>query len=131
MDFQTEIKVAYEVLTQTQKNEICNGCGGKGSWLKPPLKAFYKTSCNHHDYGYWCGSTEEQRKFNDIKLFQNMKKDCSRLPWWKFLLYYPWCRAYYTMVRRFGKDFFYYGITKRWPIPTQEQLKKLKEKKEC
>ena len=125
MDFQTEIRIPYELLTIEQKKEICNGCGGKGSWIKPPLKAFFKTDCDHHDYGYWCGVTEKERKNNDVNLMLFMSKDCTTLPWWKFLFYYPWCVIYYLAVRRCGKGYFYWGKEKRWPIPTKGQIDRL------
>jgi hypothetical protein len=125
MKTQTEIRIPYELLTPEQKKEICNGCGGKGSWIKPPLRIFYKASCNHHDYGYWCGCTEAERKIDDEKLFQAMRKDCHKVSWFKRLLYRPWCNLYYKAVRLKGSEFFYWGEKKRWPAPTEEQLQKL------
>lgn len=123
MEFQTKIKVPYKLLTPEQKKEICNGCGGKGSWVKPPLSVFYDTSCNHHDYGYWCGACEEDRLKDDTKLREMMRKDCARLPWYKQALYRPWCLFYYQAVRAKGDNYFYWGKEKRWPIPTEDQLK--------
>jgi len=125
-NWQNEIKIPYELLTLEQKTEICNGCGGKGSWVKPPLKAFYRTSCNHHDYGYWCGVTEEVRKACDQKLRRNMRKDCKKLSFIKKFIYRPWCSLYYVAVRLKGSEYFYWGTKKRWPIPTKEQLLFLK-----
>lgn len=123
--YQHDIKIPYELLTDEQKKEICNGCGGKGSWLKPPLRAFFDTDCDHHDYGYWCGNTEKIRKACDVRLMLGMSKDCTELPWYKFIFYYPWCVGYYWMVRRCGKVFFYWGKKKRWPVPTPEQLNRI------
>jgi len=128
MDSQTDIKIPYELLTKEQKEEICNGCGGKGGWIKPPLKAFFITSCNHHDYGYWCGVTESDRKGCDDGLLVSMTKDCTSLPWYKFILYYPWCLLYYVGVRKVGNNFFYYGKVKRYPAPTQDQLNRINER---
>ncbi len=31
----------YEDLTPEEKKEICNGCGGKGGWIKPPHAVFF------------------------------------------------------------------------------------------
>lgn len=122
MKTQTEIRIPYELLTPEQKGEICNGCGAKGCWVRPPVAVFYKASCNHHDYGYWQGVTEKDRKNSDKELKRNMKKDCGRLPWWRYALYRPWCQLYYHAVRLGGKPAFYWGAKKRWPVPTAEQL---------
>ncbi len=67
----------YEDLTPEEKKEICNGCGGKGGWIKPPHRVFFEASCNHHDYGYWKGCTEEDRKKCDKKFYGATVKDCS------------------------------------------------------
>ena len=45
----------YEELDVKQKAYICNGCGGKGGFVKPPYRIFFNASCNHHDYGFWKG----------------------------------------------------------------------------
>ena len=37
----------YKDLTDTQKQAICNGCGGKGGFINPPEFLFH-ASCNHH-----------------------------------------------------------------------------------
>lgn len=103
----------YEDLTPPEKKEICNGCGGKGSWVKPPHGAFFKASCNHHDYGYWKGCTEEDRKICDKKFYHAMREDCKTLPWYQKIRYRPWCWAYYNSVRMFGKKYFYYADKKR------------------
>lgn len=103
----------YEDLIREQKEEICNGCGGKGGKISPPYAIFFETSCNHHDYGYWKGCTEKDRQECDNKLFQAMRKDCRRLSWFKRLLYRPWCNLYYKAVRLQGKKYFYYADKKR------------------
>jgi len=105
--------VKFEDLTKAEKKDICNGCGGKGGWIKPPLAAFFKTDCDHHDYGYWKGNTEAHRKQCDKKLKESMKKDCDKLPWYKQPLYRPWCYLYYRGVRVVGADYFYYGKIQR------------------
>ena len=118
MKWQTKTRVKYEDLPRECKKEICNGCGGKGGWVKPPHRIFFKTSCNHHDYGYACGGTEEDRKQGDLMLLNFMFYDCSFLPWWRKVRYLPWCFVYYFSVRAFGGKYFYYG-TKRWPLFVQ------------
>lgn len=133
METQSSIRIPYELLTPQQKDEIVNGCGGKGSKVRPPKGIFYKASCNHHDYGYWVGCTDEQRLLCDKNLKKAMKDDCSKLPWWKQAAYRPWCYGYYRAIRIAGKQYFYYGEEKRWPVPTPEQLAIItnQEKAEC
>jgi len=107
--------VKYEDLTPKQKATIINGCGGKGGWVRPPHGVFFKTSCSHHDYGYFKGHTEENRAAADRMLYRLMREDCSTLSFFKKLRYRPWCLAYYLGVRVMGWRYFYYGPEKRYP----------------
>lgn len=125
METQVLLPIPFEILTDDQKKEICNGCGGKGSWVVPPKAIFFKTDCDHHDYGYWKGITEEQRLVCDKKLKESMLQDCARLPWYKKPLYYPWAHVYYIAVRKAGDNYFHYGKEIRWPVPTQNQIDQL------
>jgi len=115
MQWQIETPVKYEDLTEAQAHEICNGCGGKGGWVKPPHRIFFAASCDHHDYGYSKGCNEQHRKQADKKLYQAMVNDCRGLSWVKWLRYRPWCWAYYLAVRTVGWKFFQYGSCRRWP----------------
>lgn len=118
MEIQTGIPVAYEDLTPSEKQEICNGCGGKGGIVKPPYAAMFKTSCNHHDYGYFKGCTRLDRLKNDLNLFWFLLKDS-----WSFgfkkphkVIYFSiWAALYFIGVRLVGWKFFYYGESKRYP----------------
>jgi len=103
----------YDHLSPTQRNEICNGCGGKGGLIKPPHRIFFETSCNKHDFSYYLGCTEKDRLKADKGFYQAMKQDCESLPWYQYARYRPWCWVYYKAVRRFGRKFFYYGDKKR------------------
>lgn len=103
----------YEDLTPEEKAEICNGCGGKGGWIKPPHRIFFDASCNHHDYGYWCGGTEEDRLNCDSKFYAAMVNDCADLPWYQYIRYRPWCWGYYLGVRKCGGKYFNYADQKR------------------
>jgi len=107
--------IDYEDLTVAQKEAICNGCGGKGSWVKPPHRIFFKASCNHHDYGYYKGCTEKDRLAADQKLYKRMQEDCIGLPMFKKIQYKPWCWLYYRAIRMMGGSFFYYADKQREP----------------
>jgi hypothetical protein len=103
----------YEELTPEQKKEICNGCGGKGSFITPPHAIFFHASCNHHDYGYWKGCTEKDRLDCDEKFYAAMIEDCKTLNWFEYARYRPWAWLYYKAVRAFGGNYFYYAKEKR------------------
>ena len=96
----------FEDLTKEEKDAICNGCGGKGSKIVPPHAVFFRACCDHHDYGYWRGGTEKDRKRCDKMFYMAMKKDCKGLPWLDRLRYKPWCWVYYRAVRQFGARYF-------------------------
>ena len=98
----------YKDLTDTQKQAICNGCGGKGGFINPPEFLFH-ASCNHHDFRYWRGCTEADRKDADDSFYKWMKVDVSESklylkPYYHFLAW-----SYYKAVRLFGKKYFNYS----------------------
>ena len=104
----------YSILTPEQKEKICNGCGAKGGWVKPP-NFIFNASCDHHDFLYWLGNTEADRKYADKAFYKKMKEDINdrSYNWSKRLWYRMWSWSYYRAVRLFGKKAFYYGETKR------------------
>jgi len=103
-----QVNKPFENLTPEEISEICNGCGGKGGWITPPHALFWENECNHHDYGYWKGGDKKQRKLCDDKFRYAMIRACSKLPWYKWLRYRPWCELYYIGVRTCGSKYFNY-----------------------
>lgn len=92
-----------------EKEGIVNGCGGKGSWFKPPYKIFFHASCNIHDLSYYIGWDEERRKECDLGFFDAMCRDAERLEYFLKIRYYKIrCILYYKFVRKFGRKFFNY-----------------------
>jgi len=86
-----------------------NGCGGKGSWVKPPYKSFFEASCNKHDIGYGIGGDEAKRFECDGKFFIFMIKDTFKINgWFKKCYYQSWAIVYFISVRIFGKKYFNY-----------------------
>ena len=114
----------YKDLTKEQKEKICNGCGSKGGFLNPPEFLFH-ASCNHHDFLYWRGGSEEDRKRADEDFYRYMQLDAVNEdnPIIRSL-YELNAWLYYEAVRLFGAKYFYYTDTKR----DIEELKKLMEK---
>jgi len=104
----------YSDLTLEQKKEICNGCGSKGGWVKPPNFLFL-ASCNQHDFYYWRGRTETDRLKSDKSFYKHMKIDIQARGYniFKKVWYYTWAYSYYKAVRIFGKKAFYYDDAMR------------------
>lgn len=132
MKFQTDIPVKYEDLTEDQKNEICNGCGGKGGLVKPPYRVFFNPICHRHDYDYWCGCSWWDKIKADWNLRQGMINAVKTtgiqvlrdhlyfneilIPDWAIRqIYYRWADAYFIGVSLAGKLYFYFADKKRYP----------------
>jgi len=96
----------YKDLTEEQKKFITNGCGGKGGWIKPP-NFIFKASCNHHDFLYWRGATEEDFKLANIKFYDKMEEDIKEVKnFLKRTHYKIWAYAYFKSVSLFGRKYF-------------------------
>lgn len=104
--------IKYADLTPEQKKFVCNGCGGKGGWINPPEFLFH-ASCNHHDFKYWQGCTEEDRLKADKEFYEAMKVDVSNAKWFLKPYYHTWAWTYYKAVQISGKKFFHYGDRKK------------------
>ena len=111
----------YELLTPKQKAVILNGCGKKGAWFKPP-DWFMLAECNHHDYGYYKGCTEADRKRCDDTFYNEMKRDVSRAAWYLKPARYAAAYIYYKAVRLFGKSAFYYADKPRTLEDLQQEV---------
>ena len=109
-------------LNVEERKLIANGCGGKGSWLKPPVWLFL-ASCDVHDFNYWLGHTEEDRKKADRQFYEMMLKDVERTPWWypKFMARWrAW--LYYKGVRRYARDYFYFADAEKTRADLDREL---------
>ena len=90
-------------------DNIKNGCGSKGSFIKPPLAAFFKASCDLHDLSYILGGTEEDRIKADCGFLKAMLQDCERIESnIKRKYYITWAYLYFAAVRAFGWKYFDY-----------------------
>jgi hypothetical protein len=105
-------ELSFDLLNEEQIKKICNGCGGKGGWFDPP-DFMFEASCDHHDFNYWLGCSEADRKKADQGFYEAMKRDVTNLPWFRKPLAYWLAFNYYMAVRICGKDFFYYAEKKR------------------
>lgn len=107
--------LSWKDLTKEEQDSFlnspeCNGCWGKGGFIKPPLRAFFKASCNIHDWWYYVGGTELDRKERDLGFLKYMKQDCL---WIRNLakryFFLMWAYLYYFAVRQFGWKYFNYN----------------------
>ena len=107
----------YSHLTDKQKSEITNGCGGKGMGFEPP-QFFFKASCNHHDFYYWRGGEAKDRRYADTAFLDAMLEDAERaLTFYGRAFNKIAACAYYLVVRLGGKKYFNFG-----PMKTQKDL---------
>lgn len=105
----------FRNLSRAEIETICNGCGG---WFDPPDYNF-TASCNHHDFNYWLGGTEADRKKADDEFLVAMLADARSFNdgpaflrpvrrWWRQGAAY----RYWLAVRVAGKKFFHYTAGK-------------------
>jgi len=99
----------YKDLTPEQRKQICNGCGTKGGLIKVP-NFIFKASCNQHDFYYWRGGSERDRKIADKAFYKAMREDIKSVKWNLKPYYHIWAFGYYRAVRFFGKKYFNYTI---------------------
>lgn len=111
----------YSDLTLEQKQSICNGCGSKGGIINPPEFLFH-ASCNHHDFKYWQGCTEEDRLKADKEFYEAMKVDVSNARWFLKPYYHAWAYIYYKAVQLKGKKAFYYGPKKKYLVDLELEV---------
>ena len=112
-------RIRFWGLTPEERAFICNGCGGKGHWLKPPSWLF-KACCDHHDFNYWLGFTEADRVRADLQFWEAMVEDANASPWWLRWWRRRMAWVYWKGVSRYGGPFFYYGPTEH----TREDLER-------
>lgn len=65
-------------LSKEEKNKICNGIGAKGAWynflIPSSIKRVFKESGNIHDFDYFKGKDEEDKKKADRRFSQNNQR---------------------------------------------------------
>jgi len=116
------IPLRYRNLSDIEKIAVCNGCGSKGGPISPPNWIF-KASCNQHDFNYWLGNKEKDRKKADKQFLVAMLEDAEdELRWTKRVWYKLMANTYYRAVRLGGtievlwpgkKPYFHYAKKKR------------------
>lgn len=96
----------FRNLNSLERGVICNGCGGKGGFFRPPQYRF-RASCNHHDFNYWIGGGDVERKEADDQFLAATLEDAGLAEsWWRRLWLRGAAYRYYWAVRAFGGKFF-------------------------
>lgn len=104
----------FEELSSAMVEQICDGCGSKGGPLKPPQWRF-RNSCNLHDFAYFIGGREGDRRRADRVFYADMCLAAqARAQWWQRPWYFLMAWIYYRAVRKFGSGYFHYGSRRTW-----------------
>lgn len=107
--------VGFKLATIEELKEVCNSCGAKDSWFRPPSKIYgtdIAAACNIHDYQYNFGVTIEDKDEADRVFHNNMNRLITRD---KHKFYKPtWLQRrralkYYMAVKHFGGEAFWAG----------------------
>lgn len=85
-----------------------NGCGGKGSRIRPPYRLFFKASCDKHDIGYDIGGDKIDRWYCDVSFYNAMRYDVKKAKpnYFQRQYFLIWCKIYFISVRLFGAKYF-------------------------
>lgn len=116
-------KFRYEDMTTEEREFLCNGCGPKG-FIIPIPEFIFTASCDHHDFNYWRGFEEADRKWSDEKFYSMMLWDSYAYKGFKGYRYRFWAWTYFKFVRMCGWKFFPYGT--RY-LTHEDLLLKMKE----
>jgi len=100
----------YWELTKAEKILICNACGGRGGKLNflIPQKHFQE-ACNIHDYMYYIGRTQEDKREADATLLYNLDQIVNQMSGIKKWWYKKLAKTFYEAVSKFGDYYFWKG----------------------
>lgn len=108
-------RVRFRHLTEEQRDAICNGCGGKGGFIKPLYSKLFHLVCQQHDLNYYIGHTWLDKIKADWQLFCGCLRKVRTLnvgTLERNHLYF-WCVTYFIGVSFFGHRYFYFGSHER------------------
>ena len=104
-------------MNEYDKIVIANGC--RPEWLskkipdklenilKPYFDEIFKSDCNIHDYKYYIGGNEQDKKIADKDFYKAMKQSVKRnAHWYSRLWFYYKAWQYYRLVKKFGNSAF-------------------------
>ncbi len=98
-------------LSPELKSEVCNGAGAKDGikvpntmWGLDCIEAF-----NPHDFEYWMGETEEDKRIADRRMIVNLIIIIVNYGGWLMAPRLYRAMTYFIAVAKFGKKAFYAG----------------------
>jgi len=98
----------YWELTDEERERICNGCGAKGSKLNFIIpQGVFREACNIHDYMYYIGKTDEDKKVADRVFINNLNRIVEASNTLLKPIRKMMARAYYEAVSKFGYEAFW------------------------
>jgi hypothetical protein len=103
---QTPPTLYFKFFPRDLRAKVCNGCGGKGGWFKPIHWWNISEDCDAHDFAYFCGGTNKDRKIADKLLRKAILSRCANAPLYKRWYYKIQAWLYYEAVRAFGAKYF-------------------------
>ena len=98
----------FSELTPFQKKAISNNINS----LNAP-NFLSSALLSQHDFYYWRGGSEQDRKMADDTFYKYMNKDVSEQVWWKRPYLNVQSYVYYKRLRLFGKQNFFYTYNPR------------------
>jgi len=104
------VPLTFDELTPVECAYLLNGCG-PGTWLGKLIpELIFHESCQRHDFHYWSGHRESDRRryertFRDSML-ENVREGQFSIRWRKLYLAIVW--VYYLSVLLFGRSSFSY-----------------------
>lgn len=93
--------------------EVCNGCGAKDSWFRPPRRIYGTLiiyACHIHDWMYSRGYTIEDKDEADRVFLNNLNRliERDKNKWYKpTFLQHRRALKYYYAVKHFGGSAFW------------------------
>jgi hypothetical protein len=107
-------KYDYEDAPLQAKEDICNGCGEKGSWKSKFVpETIYglniRETCQIHDWCYFFGISDYGKELADDMFLENMYILIKNGSWWLRFLRRRRAKKYYWAVKYFGKKAYMAG----------------------
>ena len=124
---------SYEDLNTEEKKYLCNGAGRKGFWGWIVPEFVFTEPSNRHDFKYWQGGSEEDRKIADREYLNQLldtaeyRKNGKKRSLLSRMFLRRMAFIYYTAVTECGGSRslggFYYTEKKRSRVDLLKQMR--------
>lgn len=123
LDLDKEYKLNLDDLTPKQykrfMSEIYNGVGSNDVDFIDPHDLIFKKAAEYHDFAYWRGGTDEDRRICDYIFLLHCLEATRKEKWYYRPFYYGASYVYYLALVLFGRYAFEY---KDEPSPHWDHL---------